>query len=54
MADDGVMDVVKTGDGLYRWAYTAANGAMYLGRDFHRTKKAAMEAGQAWKSQTYG
>jgi len=43
----GEMDIVK-GPGGYRWTFTSVSGASYLGPKTHKTKKAAIAAGESW------
>ena len=49
---DGTMDVEKSAQG-YRWVYVAPGGAMHMGGQLFKTKKAALEAGNKWKQDNY-
>lgn len=49
---DGALDVEKSANG-YRWVFTAPSGAMHIGGQWYRTKKAAIEAGEQWRKDYY-
>lgn len=44
---DGQLDVEKSEHG-YRWTFVTTGGAMYLGGQWHKTRKAAVAEGEAW------
>lgn len=45
---DGVLDVEKSELG-YRWTFITTGGAMYMGPLWHKTRKAAVAAGEHWQ-----
>lgn len=44
---NGALDAEKGKKG-WRWTFTSANGAFFLGPSRHKTKAMALEAGQDW------
>ena len=45
---EGEFDTQTNGKRQYRWVYNSPTGAEFLGPGWHKTKKAALQAGRDW------
>ena len=44
----GEFDTQRNDKRQWRWVYNSPSGAEFLGPDWHRTKKEALQAGHDW------